>query len=188
MSVKDRQNFGKLKEVIEPPNLILNQIDSFRDFFQKDVPHTHRKPVGLEAVFREVFPIVSYDERSRLEYVSYTIGDPKLSEMECIQEKCSFSAPLQLKLRLRMELEGQSKPFFSEEEIFMGEIPIITDRGSFVINGAERVVVSQLHRSPGVSFEESTHTSGKTLHAFRIIPFEQGIILIPQALLRRRNL
>ena len=69
MSVKDRQNFGKLKEVIEPPNLILNQIDSFRDFFQKDVPHTHRKPVGLEAVFREVFPIVSYDERSRLEYV-----------------------------------------------------------------------------------------------------------------------
>ncbi|MDE0575328.1 MAG: DNA-directed RNA polymerase subunit beta [Opitutales bacterium] len=170
MSVNDRQNFGKLKEVIEPPNLILNQIDSFRDFFQKDVPHTHRKPVGLEAVFREVFPIVSYDERSRLEYVSYAIGEPKLSEMECIQEKCSFSAPLQLKLRLRMELEGQSKPFFSEEEIFMGEIPIITDRGSFVINGAERVVVSQLHRSPGVSFEETTHTSGKTLHAFRIIP------------------
>ena len=170
MPVKDRQNFGKLKEVIEPPNLILNQIDSFRDFIQKDVPATHRKPVGLEAVFREVFPIMSYDERSRLEYVSYSMGDPNLNEMECIQGKCTYSAPLQLKLRLKMEVEGQSKPFYSEEEIFMGEMPIMTDRGSFIINGAERVVVSQLHRSPGVSFEESVHTSGKTLHAFRIIP------------------
>ncbi len=170
MEYTKRQNFGKLQEVIDPPNLIQNQVDSFHHFLQRDVPSTHRQHDGLEAVFREIFPILSYDEKSRLEYVSYSIGDSKLSEVECIDQKCTYSAPLQVKLRLRLEVEGQNKPFYSEEEIFMGELPIITERGSFIINGAERVVVSQLHRSPGVSFEESTHTSGKTLHGFRIIP------------------
>jgi len=170
MASTQRLNFGKLQEVIDPPNLIQNQVDSFYDFLQRDVPSSHRKQGGLEAVFREVFPIISYDEKSRLEYVSYSIGESNLSEMDCIDQNCTYSAPLQVKLRLKMELEGQSKPFYSEEEIFMGELPIVTERGSFIINGAERVVVSQLHRSPGVSFEESTHTSGKTLHGFRIIP------------------
>jgi len=170
MEKSKRLNFGKLKEVIDPPNLIQNQVDSFHEFLQRDVPTTHRKQAGLEAVFREVFPILSYDEKSRLEYLSYTIGESKLSEMDCIDQNCTYAAPLQVKLRLRLELEGQSKPFYSEEEIFMGELPIITERGSFIINGAERVVVSQLHRSPGVSFEETTHTSGKVLHGFRIIP------------------
>jgi len=170
MDIIKRQNFGKLQEVIDPPNLIQNQVDSFHHFLQRDVPVTHRQSEGLEAVFKEIFPIFSYDEKSRLEYVSYSIGESKLSEIECIDQKSTFSAPLQVKLRLKLEVEGQNKPFYSEEEIFMGELPIITDRGSFIINGAERVVVSQLHRSPGVSFEESTHTSGKTLHGFRIIP------------------
>ena len=170
MEYTKRQNFGKLQEVIDPPNLIQNQVDSFDHFLQRDVPSTHRQHDGLEAVFREIFPILSYDEKSRLEYVSYSIGESKLSEVECIDQKCTYSAPLQVKLRLRLEVEGQNKPFYSEEEIFMGELPIITERGSFIINGAERVVVSQLHRSPGVSFEESIHTSGKTLHGFRIIP------------------
>ena len=170
MDSSKRQNFGKLSEVIDPPNLIQNQVDSFHDFLQRDVPSTHRKQAGLEAVFREVFPILSYDEKSRLEYVSYTVGESKLTEMDCIDQNCTYAAPLQVKLRLRLEVEGQSKPFYSEEEIFMGELPIVTERGSFIINGAERVVVSQLHRSPGVSFEESTHTSGKILHGFRIIP------------------
>ena len=170
MEKSKRLNFGKLKEVIDPPNLIQNQVDSFHEFLQRDVPTTHRKQAGLEAVFREVFPILSYDEKSRLEYLSYTIGESKLTEMDCIDQNCTYAAPLQVKLRLRLELEGQSKPFYSEEEIFMGELPIITERGSFIINGAERVVVSQLHRSPGVSFEETTHTSGKVLHGFRIIP------------------
>ncbi|MDA8774481.1 DNA-directed RNA polymerase subunit beta [Opitutales bacterium] len=165
-----RKNFGKLTEAIEPPNLLQNQVDSFHDFLQREVPSSHRKQAGLEAVFREVFPIISYDEKSRLEYVSYTIGESKLTEMDCIDQNCTYAAPLQVKLRLRFEVEGQSKPFYSEEEIFMGELPIVTERGSFIINGAERVVVSQLHRSPGVSFEESVHTSGKTLHGFRIIP------------------
>ena len=170
MEFTQRLNFGKLKEVIDPPNLIQNQVDSFHEFLQRDVPSTHRKQGGLEAVFREVFPIISYDEKSRLEYVSYSIGESKLAEMDCIDQNCTYAAPLQVKLRLKLELEGQSKPFYSEEEIFMGELPIVTERGSFIINGAERVVVSQLHRSPGVSFEESIHTSGKTLHGFRIIP------------------
>lgn len=170
MDSKKRLNFGKLSEVIDPPNLIQNQVDSFHDFLQRDVPSTHRKQAGLEAVFNEVFPILSYDEKSRLEYVSYSVGESKLSEMDCIDQNCTYAAPLQVKLRLRLEVEGQSKPFYSEEEIFMGELPTVTERGSFIINGAERVVVSQLHRSPGVSFEESTHTSGKTLHGFRIIP------------------
>ena len=170
MDTAIRKNFGKLTEAIEPPNLLQNQVDSFHDFLQREVPSTHRKKAGLEAVFTEVFPIISYDEKSRLEYVSYTIGESKLSEMDCIDQNCSYAASLQVKLRLRLEVEGQSKPFFSEEEIFMGELPIVTERGSFIINGAERVVVSQLHRSPGVSFEESVHSSGKTLHGFRIIP------------------
>ena len=170
MDTAIRKNFGKLTEAIEPPNLLQNQVDSFHDFLQREVPSTHRKKAGLEAVFTEVFPIISYDEKSRLEYVSYTIGESKLSEMDCIDQNCTYAAPLQVKLRLRLEVEGQSKPFFSEEEIFMGELPIVTERGSFIINGAERVVVSQLHRSPGVSFEESVHSSGKTLHGFRIIP------------------
>jgi len=170
MESPDRKNFGKLQEVIDPPNLIQNQIDSFHNYLQRDVPPTHRKHDGLEAVFRETFPILSYDEKSRLEYVSYSIGESKLSEMDCIDQKCTYAAPLHVKLRLRLEVEGQNKPFYSEEEIFMGELPIITERGSFIINGAERVVISQLHRSPGISFEESVHTSGKTLHGFRIIP------------------
>ena len=170
MDTAIRKNFGKLTEAIEPPNLLQNQVDSFHDFLQREVPSTHRKLAGLEAVFSEVFPIISYDEKSRLEYVSYTVGESKLTEMDCIDQNCTYAAPLQVKLRLRLEVEGQSKPFYSEEEIFMGELPMVTERGSFIINGAERVVVSQLHRSPGVSFEESVHTSGKTLHAFRIIP------------------
>ena len=90
--------------------------------------------------------------------------------MDCIDQNCTYAAPLQVKLRLKFEVEGQSKPFYSEEEIFMGELPIVTERGSFIINGAERVVVSQLHRSPGVSFEESVHTSGKPFMVFELYP------------------
>src|SRR5664280_1116594 len=160
----ERINFGKLKEVIPPPNLIEIQINSYLDFLQKGVPDKQRKPQGLEAVFREVFPIESYDGRLVLEYVSYTIGDPKHSEIECIREGITFAVPLYVKLRLREE------DFIKDEEIYMGDIPMVTERGSFIINGAERVVVSQLHRSPGISFEKDFHASGKELFAFRIIP------------------
>ncbi|GAB1489890.1 DNA-directed RNA polymerase subunit beta [Opitutaceae bacterium] len=160
----DRVNFGKLREVIQPPNLIEIQITSYLDFLQKGIPEKQRKPQGLEAVFREVFPIESYDGRLTLEYVSYTLGDPKNTEIECIREGITYSVPLYVKLRLREE------DFIKDEEIYMGEIPMVTERGSFIINGAERVVVSQLHRSPGIAFEVAPHPNGKLLHSFRIIP------------------
>jgi DNA-directed RNA polymerase subunit beta len=160
----DRINFGRLREVLQPPNLIEIQINSYLDFLQKGVPEKQRKPQGLEAVFREVFPIQSYDERLVLEYVSYTLGEPKNSEIECIREGITYSVPLYVKLRLREE------DFIKDEDIYMGEIPMVTERGSFIINGAERVVVSQLHRSPGIAFEVTPHPNGKLLHSFRIIP------------------
>jgi DNA-directed RNA polymerase subunit beta len=160
----ERINFGKLREVIQPPNLIEIQINSYLDFLQKGIPEKQRKPQGLEAVFREVFPIQSYDERLTLEYVSYTLGDAKNSEIECIREGITYSVPLYVKLRLREE------DFIKDEDIYMGEIPMVTERGSFIINGAERVVVSQLHRSPGIAFEVAPHPNGKLLHSFRIIP------------------
>ncbi len=159
-----RINFGKLKEVIQPPNLIENQIDSFMEFLQMDLAPTQRKQVGLEAVFSEVFPIESYDSRCHLEYVSYTATPPRETEIEAIREGVTYSVSLYVKLRLREE------DHIKDEEIYMGELPMISERGSFIINGAERVIVSQLHRSPGIAFEESVHTSGKVLHAFRIIP------------------
>ncbi|MBC9889774.1 MAG: DNA-directed RNA polymerase subunit beta, partial [Opitutae bacterium] len=162
--MSDRINFGKLKEVIKSPNLIQNQIDSFKGFIQQAVAPSKRKRAGLEAVFQEVFPIESYDGKMVLEYVSYNITGPKMTEMDCIREGVTFSISLQVKLRLRDEDD------IKDEEIYMGEIPHITERGSFIINGAERVVVSQLHRSPGIAFESSTHTSGKQLNSFRIIP------------------
>ncbi|HVW21839.1 MAG TPA: DNA-directed RNA polymerase subunit beta [Opitutaceae bacterium] len=160
----DRINFGRLREVLQPPNLIEIQINSYLDYLQKGVPEKQRKPQGLEAVFREVFPIQSYDERLTLEYVSYTLGDAKNSEIECIREGITYSVPLYVKLRLREE------DFIKDEDIYMGEIPMVTERGSFIINGAERVVVSQLHRSPGIAFEVTPHPNGKLLHSFRIIP------------------
>jgi len=161
---KARNNFGKLSEVIPPPNLIENQIFSFNEFLQLETPTTTRDNVGLEAVFRESFPVESNNGNFRLEYLEYGLVLPKSTELEAIREGTTFAISVMLKLRLR------EKGAFKDEEIMMGEVPMITDRGSFIVNGAERVVVSQLHRSPGICFEVSQHTSGKTLHAFRIIP------------------
>ena len=162
--MSNRTNFGRIKEVIQPPNLIENQVDSFKEFLQMDTPSNQRKVVGLEAVFSEVFPIESYDSRCHLEYVSYRVEPPRETEIEAIREGMTYSASLYVKLRLREE------DHIKDEEIYMGEMPLVSESGSFIMNGAERVIVSQLHRSPGIAFEESTHTSGKVLHAFRIIP------------------
>jgi len=162
--MSERRNFGKIREVIQPPNLIQNQIDSFHEFLQPDVAPTQRRNVGLHSVFQEVLPITSYDGRCELQYVSYNVSGPKLTEMQCLQSGVTYSISLHVKLRLTEE--GTSK----DEEIYMGEMPMVTQRGSFIINGAERVVVSQLHRSPGICFEVAPHTSGKLLHSFRIIP------------------
>ena len=164
--MSQRTNFGQLKEVIQPPDLIENQVDSYREFLQMEVAPNQRKPVGLEAVFSEAFPIKSYDDRCQLEYLSYRLDSHSDSEIESIREGVNYSVRLYVTLRLHEEEEDQ----YRDEEIYMGELPMISERGSFIINGAERVIVSQLHRSPGIAFEESVHTSGKLLHAFRVIP------------------
>ncbi len=160
----ERINFGKLKEIIVPPNLIENQNQSYEEFLQKNVTPSNRKPLGLQGVFQEVFPIESYDGRAALEFVSYNLLESKKTDLDCIQEGTTYSVSLYVKLRLREEHS------IKDEEIYMGEVPMITDRASFIINGAERVVVSQLHRSPGICFEEAVHASGQVLHSFRIIP------------------
>src|SRR5687767_3249857 len=162
--MSDRIYFGTIKEGIEPPNLIEVQLNSYVDFLQKDVPFSKRKNSGLQAGFKEVFPIESYDEKATLDFSHYEIGEPKLTALEAQRESQTYSAPLHVTFQLREE-KGTK-----EEKVYMGEIPLMTPQGTFVINGAERVVVSQLHRSPGIAFESSIHLNGKVLYSFRIIP------------------
>ncbi|MDX2081563.1 MAG: DNA-directed RNA polymerase subunit beta [Terrimicrobiaceae bacterium] len=162
--MSERIHFGKLQEAIEPPNLIELQINSYNEFFQKDVPVTKRRNIGLQAVFREFFPIFGFEDKSSLDFVSYELGEPKLSALEAQREGQTYSAPLYVTFRYKDERATK------EEKVYMGELPLMTPQGTFVINGAERVVVSQLHRSPGICFETSIHTNGKILHGFRIIP------------------
>ena len=160
----ERLYFGKIKEAAQPPNLIEVQLNSYVDFLQRDIPASKRKISGLQAVFKEVFPIESYDDKATLDFSHYEIGEPKLSALEAQREGQTFSAPLHVTFQLKEE-KGTK-----EEKVYMGEIPLMTPQGTFVINGAERVVVSQLHRSPGIAFESSVHLNGKVLYSFRIIP------------------
>jgi len=162
--MSQRINFGKIKEPHEPPNLIEIQLKSYEEFLQKDVAASKRKDLGLQAVFREVFPIESYDGKMTLDFSQYEIGEPKLSPIQAIREAESFSAPLYVTYELRDEAGAK------QERVYMGELPMMTTRGTFVINGAERVVVSQLHRSPGICFETAMHLNGRWLYGFRIIP------------------
>jgi DNA-directed RNA polymerase subunit beta len=162
--MSERKYFGKIREVIDPPNLIEVQLNSYVEFLQTNVSLSKRKEIGLQAVFKEVFPIESYDEKVTLDFASYDIGEPKLSIREAMRESQTFSAPLHVTFSLKEE-NGTK-----EEKVYMGEIPLMTPQGTFVINGAERVVVSQLHRSPGIAFESSIHLNGKVLFSFRIIP------------------
>jgi len=160
----ERINFGKIQEIISPPNLIEVQLDSYKDFLQSDVAASKRRNLGLQSVFTEVFPIESYDGKCVLDFHFYDIGAPKLDWLECLREGLTYGAPLYVTFRLKDE-QGTK-----EEKVFMGELPLMTPQGTFVINGAERVIVSQLHRSPGLAFEATQHPNGKTLHSFRIIP------------------
>src|SRR3989454_403136 len=162
--MSERIYFGSIKEGIEPPNLIEVQANSYVDFLQKDIPYAKRKNQGLQAVFKEVFPIESYDEKAVLDFGHYDIGEPKLTALEAQREGQTYSAPLHVTFQLREE-KGTK-----QEKVYMGEIPLMTPQGTFVINGAERVVVSQLHRSPGIAFESTVHMNGKVLYSFRIIP------------------
>ena len=160
----DRKNFGKLTDALDAPDLIEIQLNSYRDFLQQDTSPSKRKKMGLQAVLGEAFPIESYDGQIALDFVSYEIKKPKLDHLDSLREGETFSAPLYVTFKLR---EGED---LREDTLFMGEIPLMTDSGSFVINGAERVIVSQLHRSPGICFEQTQHANGSMLHSFRIIP------------------
>ena len=160
----DRINFGQLSDVVELPDLIEIQTRSYLDFLQMDAPPNRRKAVGLQAVFKEVFPIESYDGHCTLDFVKYEVTPPKQSAFESLKEGESHTAALHVTFRLKTQAEVR------EETVFMGEVPLITEQGTFIINGAERVIVSQLHRSPGICFEQSVHANGTLLHSFRIIP------------------
>ncbi|MDD3153954.1 MAG: DNA-directed RNA polymerase subunit beta [Victivallaceae bacterium] len=160
----ERINFGKLKDVLEMPDLIGLQTDSYRDFLQKDVPPEQRKNQGLQEVFNEIFPIESIDKNISLDFVSYTIGDSKYDPIECIKDGRPYDAPLTVDFILR------NKDVEVPEHVPMGDIPLMTERGTFIINGAERVIISQLHRSPGICFEKERHASGRNLYSYRVIP------------------
>ncbi|MGB7128664.1 MAG: DNA-directed RNA polymerase subunit beta [Candidatus Rhabdochlamydia sp.] len=160
-----RVSFQDRKEIIDLPNLIEIQIKSYSQFLQADkLPH-ERENVGLQEVFTEIFPIKSYDEKTILEYISYTLGVPKYTPEECIRRGITYNVFLKVKFRLTDETG------IKEEEVYMGTLPIMTDKGTFIINGAERVIVSQLHRSPGISFEHERHIKGVNIYSFRIIPY-----------------
>ncbi len=160
-----RKNFAKFKEVFELPNLLDIQTESYEEFLQMDVSDKERKRLGLQEVFEDIFPIESADRSVRLEFVSYNLGKPKYDISESKKRSVSYASPLKVKFRLTTPADTK------EQDAYFGELPLMTKTGSFVINGDERVVVSQLHRSPGVSFEEEDHPTGKKIFYGRIIPY-----------------
>src|SRR5450432_2233297 len=174
-----RKTFAKIAKIIDIPNLIDIQKQSYEKFLQKDIALDKREDVGLQGVFKSVFPIKDFSETSSLEFVSYTLDKPKYDVDECRQRGMTFAAPIKVIVRLVVwdtneETGSQSIRDVKEQEVFFGEIPLMTDNGTFIINGTERVVVSQLHRSPGVFYDHDkgkTHSSGKLLYSARIIPY-----------------
>jgi len=160
-----RVSYQEKEEILALPNLIEVQIKSYRQFLQADLLPHERKNVGLEEVYREIFPIKSYDEKTVLEYLSYNLGVPKYTPEECIRRGITYNVTLKVKFRLTDETG------IKEEEVYMGTVPVMTENGTFIINGAERVIVSQLHRSPGISFESERHLKGNILYSFRMIPY-----------------
>ncbi len=174
-----RKDFGKLPGILSVPYLLSIQIDSYQKFLQQEAQGAERVEMGLHAAFRSVFPIVSYSGNAALEYVSYRLGDPVFDVKECQLRGLTYAAPLRVLVRLMIydkDAPGPKKKVkdIREQEVYLGEMPLMTDHGTFVINGTERVIVSQLHRSPGVFFDHDkgkTHSSGKLLFSARIIPY-----------------
>ncbi|MCF5858818.1 DNA-directed RNA polymerase subunit beta [Aeromonas veronii] len=168
-----RKDFGKRDQVLDTPYLLSIQLDSFKQFIEADPEGEY----GLEAAFRSVFPITSYSGSAELQYVSYRLGEPVFDVKECQIRGVTYSAPLRVKLRMVLydrEAAAGTVKDIKEQEVYMGEIPLMTENGTFVINGTERVIVSQLHRSPGVFFDHDkgkTHSSGKVLYNARVIPY-----------------
>jgi len=172
-----RKDFGKLPRVMDVPYLLAIQLDSYRSFLQADKGVDARVDMGLHAAFKSVFPIVSYSGSAALEYVSYRLGVPVFDEKECMLRGVTYAAPLRVKVRLIIyDKDSSNKAIkdIKEQEVYMGEMPLMTDNGTFIINGTERVIVSQLHRSPGVFFDHDkgkSHSSGKLLYNARVIPY-----------------
>lgn len=174
-----RKSFGRIPEAVQMPNLIEVQRSSYEQFLQRETRPGLRRDEGVEAVFKSVFPIKDFNERAVLEYVSYEFEEPKYDVEECIQRDMTFAAPLKVKLRLIVfeteeETGARSVKDIKEQDVYMGDIPLMTDKGTFIVNGTERVIVSQMHRSPGVFFDHDkgkTHASGKLLFAARVIPY-----------------
>src|SRR5499425_1066181 len=174
-----RKYFGKIAEIAEMPNLIEVQKTSYDQFLQVAKPDDGRLDEGLQAVFSSVFPIKDFSETSLLEYVDYHFEDPKYDVEECQQRSMTYAAPLKVTLRLIVfdvdqETGAKSVKDIKEQDVYMGDVPFMTDNGTFVVNGTERVIVSQMHRSPGVFFDHDkgkTHSSGKLLFAARVIPY-----------------
>ncbi|HAN55462.1 MAG TPA: DNA-directed RNA polymerase subunit beta [Betaproteobacteria bacterium] len=172
-----RKSFAKRASILQVPFLLATQLDSFRAFLQADVKPDSRANEGLQAAFTSIFPIASHSGNAKLDFVSYVLGEPPFDMVECQQRGLTYAAPLRAKVRLTIMDREASKPTVKEvkeQEVYMGEIPLMTPTGSFIINGTDRVIVSQLHRSPGVFFEHDrgkTHSSGKLLFSARIIPY-----------------
>src|SRR5262247_3589219 len=176
---RSRKDFGKIPSTVKIPNLIEIQRQSYEQFLQKDVAPERRDTIGLQAVFKSVFPIADYNGNATLEFHSYHFGDPKYTVEECHDRGMTFAIPLKVTLRLKVvdndkETKTQTVREVREQEVYLGELPLMTDKGTFIINGTERVVVSQLQRSAGVFFDDDkgkTVASGKLLHSARVIPY-----------------
>ncbi|HET9680131.1 MAG TPA: DNA-directed RNA polymerase subunit beta, partial [Gammaproteobacteria bacterium] len=174
-----RKDFGKQPSILDVPYLLAIQLESYRQFLQVDKTPAARAETGLHAAFQSVFPISSYSGSAALEYVSYRLGEPGFDEKECIMRGLTFAAPLRVQVRLVIydkDSPAGKRPTkeVKEQEVYMGEMPLMTDNGTFIVNGTERVIVSQLHRSPGVFFDHDrgkTHSSGKLLFNARVIPY-----------------
>jgi len=172
-----RKDFGKRPPVLDVPFLLAIQVDSYREFLQAEVEPNAREDKGLHAALRSVFPISSYSGSAALEYVNYRLGEPPFDERECRSRGMSYGAPLRVTVRLVIydkESSNKAIKYVKEQEVYMGELPLMTDTGTFIVNGTERVIVSQLHRSPGVFFDHDrgkTHSSGKLLYSARVIPY-----------------
>src|ERR671933_2153091 len=174
-----RKSFGRIPEVAPMPNLIEVQRSSYDHFLQMEVPPEQRASVGLQEVFKSVFPIRDFSERAQLEFVRYELETPKYDVDECQQRGITYAAPLKVTLRLVVwdvdeDTGSPSIRDIKEQDVYMGDMPLMTRNGTFIINGTERVIVSQMHRSPGVFFDHDkgkTHSSGKYLFAARVIPY-----------------
>src|SRR3954465_7478776 len=174
-----RRFFGHIESVAPMPNLIEVQKSSYEGFLQRMIPAAKRMPSGLQEVFRSVFPIKDFAERSSLEFVKYEFEEPKYDVEECQQRGMTYAAPLKVTLQLVVwdideETGSRSIRDIKEQDVYMGDMPLMTNNGTFIVNGTERVIVSQMHRSPGVFFDHDkgkTHSSGKYLFAARIIPY-----------------